>query len=95
MADNQTTDIVDRLREWSAADLDTHAVLRRRGRVVAEVPWVRHATDLSADMAQAAAEIERLRARLDDLEMHGLRDIAPGWVCVCTTEWEQVYDKQD
>ena len=62
VADQQSTDVVARLREWSATDLDTHAVLRRRGRVVAEVPWVKHATDLHADLAQAAAEIERLRA---------------------------------
>lgn len=60
-----TTDIVARLREWSAADLDTHAVLRRKGRAVAEVPWVRHATDLHADLAQAAAEIGRLRSEAD------------------------------
>ncbi len=59
---SKTTDIVDRLREWSAADLDTHAVIRRNGEWVGEMPWVKHATDLHADLAQAAAEIERLRA---------------------------------
>lgn len=26
-------------------------------------------------------------------EMTGLADIAPGYVCVTATEWEQVYDK--
>ena len=56
------SDIVERLREWSAADMDTHASLRRNGAQVAEVPWSRHGTDLAEVVLDAAAEIERLRA---------------------------------
>jgi hypothetical protein len=57
----QTTDIVARLREWSAADYDTSAVLRRNGEWVADVPWVRHATALHETVLHAADEITRLR----------------------------------
>jgi hypothetical protein len=56
------TDIVARLREWTAADMDTHASLRRHGKQVAVVPWSRHGTDLAETVLEAAAEIERLRA---------------------------------
>jgi hypothetical protein len=45
--------------------------------------------------AAAADEIERLRAALDDLEMHAVAlDVAPGWQCICNTEWEQIYGKR-
>lgn len=61
------SDIVERLREWSASDMGTHASLRRCGVQVAEVPWSRHGTDLGEVVADAAAEIERLRAALRDI----------------------------
>lgn len=48
----------------------------------------------ASQLAEAAREIERLRAKLDDIEMHGLDGIMLGYVCVCVTEWEQVYGKQ-
>ena len=49
---------------------------------------------LTATLAAAADEIERLRAALDDLEMHAVAlNVAPGWQCICNTEWEQVYGK--
>lgn len=58
-------DIVARLREWSAADMDTHAILRRNGLGVAILAWSRHGTDLAETVLGAAAEIERLRRLLD------------------------------
>lgn len=62
-------DVVARLRRWGASDYDTHAHLTLDGASIATVPWIRHATDLHEDMAQAAAAIE---AR--DAEIARLRD---------------------
>lgn len=55
-------DILVRLAQWSASDLDTHAVLLCDGAQVAVVPWVRHATDLDELLHDARAEIARLRS---------------------------------
>ncbi len=62
------TDIISRLREWTVADMDTHAVLRRDGARVADFPWARHATDLCDTAWKAAARIEALEARVAVLE---------------------------
>jgi hypothetical protein len=87
------TDIVQRLREWSAADMDTHASLRRNGQQVAEVPWARHGTDLAEVVLDAAAEIERLRRVIDTVhpqmqaEMDRLRAATP---CRCGDRWHAI-----
>jgi hypothetical protein len=61
---DEAPDIVARLREWSAADWDTHAVISRNNRPVGDMGWVRDAMDLHDTVLDAAVEIERLRAAL-------------------------------
>ena len=61
--------------------------------IAGDISWL---TAPGAALIRAqSAEIERLRAALDDLEMHAVAlDVAPGWQCICNTEWEQVYGKR-
>jgi hypothetical protein len=40
---------------------------------------------------EAVSEITRLQGLLETLEMHGLKDIANGWVAIPESEWAQIF----
>jgi len=52
--------------------------------------WLAETGEADALMRQAADELDRLTLALDQLEMHALRDVAPGWVSVPASEWDAV-----
>ncbi len=63
------TDLPARLREWGAADMDTHAVLKRHGVGVADVPLIDNAVALICATRQAADHIEAQAAEIARLQV--------------------------
>jgi hypothetical protein len=45
---------------------------------------------LPDDIYAAADEIERLRAKLEMIELQAVREIAPGWVGIPAIEWDSI-----
>lgn len=62
------TNLPERLRDWTVADMDTHAVLRCCGLFVAEVPFSPHARVLIQAMQEAARWIEFKEAEIARLQ---------------------------
>lgn len=59
-------------------DTELSALLRRQATEIAREGH----NGWGNTMTQAAAELERLRGSLENLEVQAIRDIAPGWVSI-------------
>ncbi len=66
--------LVERLRTVLAGDYDTHGTLRIGGRTICDVPLISDADAVAEACHEAAAEIERLRAKLREARMQALAD---------------------
>jgi hypothetical protein len=82
----ETTELPAQLRAYNYADFDTSAVLTCEGGRFADVPWIRHASDLIETVHAAAAEIERLRAQMERMIVEVSR-----WSIAASEEMEAIY----